>query len=173
MKPIVNTIKMLVENLVEILDTDIEHVDTTLASLNDLRAGIIKRDEKNLEALLAEIQDRQFAYVHNEKRREAIRNEIAGILAMPAERVNISEILEHIDEPVRTELLERKIALDRLIGRLKVEYASTVSLVSQCSRFNKKLLDGILTCRSKGATTYNAAGSAKSCGGNGLLNMQF
>ena len=49
-------IEELIEELLALLDADAAGLETTLSHLNNLRAGVIKRNEASLEQLLETIK---------------------------------------------------------------------------------------------------------------------
>lgn len=81
--------------------------------------------------------------------------------------------MEHVSEEMRPKVAQRKAVLEQLIGKLKTEYAATALLLSECSRFNRLLLDSIFGSRGKGAMMYNASGQTQQHNGGGFITMQF
>jgi hypothetical protein len=147
------------EDLLGILELDIERIERTIHNLNNLRGLVVKRDEKELGRLLETIQSESQVYANNERQRNRIRREMAGLIGCSQEKMNLSILKEHLRQP---ELIEQvgiaQQKLKNLAMRLKREYFSTVALLSDCARINAALLKCIFG-RSRGnLICYNSAG---------------
>lgn len=166
-------IEELIEELLSLLDADAVRLEITLRYLNDLRAGVIKRDEAAMAQLLETVKAEQNDRDALEDKRTALRRIAAAAFGCTADEVNLSRIMEYVMPPLRQQVAQRQQRLARLVEKLKTEYTATAMLLNECSRFNRMLLDSIIGSRCKGVATYNASGQMKRPNGSGFVAMQF
>jgi hypothetical protein len=168
-----SSIEELIEELLALLDADAVRLETTLGHLNNLRAGVIKRDEAAMEQLLETVKADQDGRDAIENKRNALRHIAAAAFGCSAEEVNLSRIMEQLPPLPRQKVAHRQQILTRLVEKLKTEYMATAILLNECSRFNRMLLDSIVGSRCKGVATYNASGQMKRLNGSSFVAMQF
>jgi hypothetical protein len=169
-----NVIVELVEELLVVLDADAASLETTLEHLNNLRAAVIRRNETSLEQLLETIKSQKDDRDALENKRNNLRHILAEKIGCLPEQVNLSRIMENLTPVMRQKLKQRQQTLMRLVEKLKTEYTATAILLSECSRFNRVLLDSIIGSRcNSNITTYNASGQMKRPNGSGFVAMQF
>ena len=153
---------MVIENkideLLECLDVDIKHLQTNLSRLNELRALVIKRDDEQLMGLLNEIQMESDSYREHEIKRQTIRGTLANILRCRIEKVTLSNLASMLSEERREYVNSKKTQIKSLVESFKSEYASTIILVSECSRFNKMLIKSIFQPAKTNSVYYNPQG---------------
>jgi hypothetical protein len=166
-------IEELIEELLALLDADVVSLETTLSHLNNLRAGLIKRNEAAMEQLLETIKAGQDDLKVIENKRSKLRHIAAAVFGCTAEEVNLSRIMEHLTPVLRQQVAQRQQTLTRLVEKLKTEYTATAMLLKECSRFNRMLLDSIVGSRCNGVATYNASGQMKRPDGSGFIAMQL
>jgi len=166
-------INELIEELLAILDADAEHLESALNHLNNLREGVIKRNEPALEQLLESIKGQQEGRETIESRRQELRRIAAARFGCRADQVNLSRFMQYLPEGMRQKITQRKATLEQLIAKLKTEYMGTAMLLSECTRFNRILIDSIMGSRCGAATVYNANGQAQRPSGSGFVTMQF
>ncbi len=159
--------------LLDVLDEDIRHVETTLVKLDTLRGLLIKRDDGALERLLEDIHKRGEEYAATERRRQDLRRDLATDLGWKEGDVTMTNLLTQVAGHLRSALAERQTRLKVLIARLKREHALTALLISDCGRFNRSLLQVFLGPFGKAGATYSPTGAAQRPAGMALLNMQF
>lgn len=150
-----------IDEMLKCLDVDIEHIQTNLSRLNELRAFVIKRDDKELMRLLNEIQMESDSYKEHELKRQMIRRKIANMLGCGMEKVTLSTLENMLDEEKRNIVSAKKGHLKSLVERFKSEYASTIILVSECSRFNKLLIKSIFEPAKTSSVYYNSKGTTR------------
>ena len=150
-----------IDELLECLDVDIEHLQTNLLRLNELRALVIKRDDKELLKLLNDIQMESDSYREHELKRQMIRRNLAGILMCGIEKVNLSNLALMLSEEKRKNVNTKKTQIKSLVESFKSEYASTIILVSECSRFNKMLIKSIFEPAKTNSVYYNPKGKVR------------
>jgi hypothetical protein len=166
-------IEELIEELLALLDADVVRLETALSTLNNLRAGVIKRNEAALAQLLETIKAQQDDRDAIENKRSELQQIAAAAFGCTPEQVNLSRIMEQLPPLSRRKVAQRQQTLARLVGKLKTEYAATAVLLNECSRFNRMVLDSIVGSRCKGVATYNASGQLKRQNGSGFIAMQF
>lgn len=162
-----------VAELLDVLDRDIRHVETSLLRLDALRTLLIKRDDRALETLLANIHRQGEMHAATEQRREQLRRDLAADLGWPACELTLSGLMTRLAEPTRSHLAERQTRLKVLIAQLKREHTLTSVLIADCASFNRSLLRAFFGPACKTGTTYSPAGAPKHSTGMSLLNMQF
>ena len=159
--------------LLEVLDEDIRHVETTLVQLDTLRGLLIKRDDGALEQLLGEIHRQGETYAHTECRRRELRRSLAADLGCTEKDLTVSELLTRLAGQDRAALAERQMRLKVLIAQLKREHTLTSLLISDCAKFNRSLLRIFFGPAGKAGTTYSPTGAARHPTGTAVLNMQL
>jgi len=147
----------LVDELVGVLDDDIKHIKLTLERLDALRAAVVRRDEGGLKSLLDEIKAGEGSYGLVEKKRRAIRKEMADIFACGINEMNLSKLAGELAGEKRGLVVRTQEELRQLADKLRKEHMATSMLLKECSRFNKELLRGILGNGSE-TETYNNRG---------------
>ena len=159
--------------LLEVLDEDIRHVESTLLRLNALRSLLIKREDTALQKLLEEVHGQADAYQANERKREQLRQDLAADLGCAAGDLTLSKLAGAlVGHAVGVALADRQARLRSLTAQLKREYAQTVLLVRDCIRLNRSLLHVFLGSGG-GGTMYGATGAAKPEINGTLMSMTF
>lgn len=156
-----------------VLDRDIEHIQTSLQRLNELRSFVVKRDDVALAGLLASIKADLDDYAANEAKRLLIQKELAGVLGCEPEQVTLSRLEGILPKEKANQLKGRKEKLRSLAGELKKEYSSTAILLSDCMRFNKLLLRSIFKVGKAEGVMYSADGRAKQQAETVFVNLQL
>lgn len=159
--------------LLGVLDEDIQHIEATLLRLDLLRGLLIKRDDKALEKLLAEIQTQGETYVATESKRQELRQEMAMALGLQERDLTLSELVACVGREDGAALAQRQIRLKNLIARLQREHKATALLIADCAKFNRSLLRIFFGPAVKTGPTYSAAGVVRHPTGTAVLNMQL
>jgi len=149
-----------IEELLELLDEDIRHLETTLSTLDTLRSLIIKRDDSALTRLLDEIRAGVNARTASERRRQELRIELAQLLGCEVPKVTLSQLQVSLPECRRQAVALRQAKLQSLAQQMKREYTLTSTLVSDCARFNRSLMHMFFGLDVKQGLTYNSNGTA-------------
>ena len=167
LKMLANEIENYVDEMLDCLDVDIEHIRKNLSRLNEMRELVIKRDDVELRKLLDSIQGESDIYRENETRRLMLRKKIADSLGCGIENITLSKLANRLPENKRNRVIEKKEQLKSLVGNFKKEYAGTIVLVSECARFNKMLLRSIFNHGQTGSVYYGANGTVREHKENG------
>ncbi len=173
MKTITFEIESKVNELLDVLDVDIEHIQESLSRLNELRGLIVKRDERAMGELLESIQTESGVYVNSDSKRQSIRKELAGFLGFELKNMTLTALEDVLEGEKRVELSERKEKLKPLVEQLKKEHLRTSMLLSDCARFNSLLLRNILNPGNTETVTYSSNGVTKRYRDKSLMNLQF
>lgn len=162
-----------IDELLCILDKDAERLRVSLLRLDELRALLVKRDEKALARLLENIRMEIDGHKDLEDRRQLIRQELAIILKCDFSQVTLTRLASEVDGEKSERITSKKAELQSLATRLKEEHLRTMMLLSDCSRINSVLLNGILNFTRTGTVTYSNNGKAKRHSETAFVNMQF
>ncbi len=162
-----------VDALLEVLDEDIRHMESTLSRLDTLRTLIVKRDDVALEQLLHGLRHEAESRVAGVRRRESLREELAAELNVDRIAMTLSALQGVLSGPRRQAVADRQTRLKSLIAQLKREYALTSALVTDCARFNRSLMHMFFGLNAKGDTTYSATGAAKRRAEASLVNLHY
>ena len=173
MKTVQVEIEDKVDELLVCLDKDIEHLQKSLLSLDELRSLVIKRNDAALGRLLESIQAESDSYREHELKRQSIRKELAKSLGCSVKDVTLTKLKDSITEAKQARIIECKAKLKLLVEKLKKEYSSTAILLSECARFNNLLLKSIFNLGDTGAVYYNAMGATKRQNESAFVNMKF
>ena len=161
-----------IDPLIAVLENDIEHIDSTVEMLDQLRSMVIKRDDKSLNLLLEKARIKAQKYATVENRREMIRKELARIWGCETKEMTLTKMI-HILPPERSEQVRQaRNKLESLLARFKAEHLSTYMLLSECSRFNGEILSALLSGR-RDESTYNRQGSMKWQNKQSIVNLQL
>ena len=161
------------QELLNVLEKDIEHVEQTISRLDELRGFVIKRDEKNLARLLEEIRNEEQEYSSNEKRRCRMRDELAGLLNCTQKELTLTVLSRRMAEPEQSAIAEKQQKLKALLGSLQSRYVSTAELLSDCARINSHLLKTIFERSRPGLVCYDSSGATSREGGAAFMNMRL
>lgn len=162
-----------VEELLNVLIRDISHIEFASAKLNELRGFVIKRDEKGLGRLLEDIREEAKDYQANEQRRGLIRKELAELFGCKPNELTLSFLKNHIKGSARAAVAENQERLKTLVGHLRLEYASTAKLLSECARINSALLKIVFDRSRSGMVCYDSNGMTTRESGAAFMNMHL
>ncbi len=166
-------IEQKIERLLGILDEDIRYVQRALSLLDELRAGLVKRDYAALSGLLEEIRRQADAQRTRDSERRSMREEFGAALGWEVGEVTLSRLEGTAPPGKREELSRRKTQLQSLTEELKKEHLKTAMLLSDCARFNRELLMSILESGKVGPITYGSDGTVCGSAHSVLVSMQF
>ena len=161
------------DELLKVLDEDIQHLETTLSTLDTLRSLLIKHDDSSLNELLDDIRKHASAHATNERRRQELRTELAEVLACDAHKVTLSTLQASLPDDRRQAVADRQTKLKSLVQRLRREYSLTSQLVSDCARFNRSLVHAFFGLGNKRGLTYSPNGIATQMMDASLVSLQF
>jgi hypothetical protein len=133
-----------VERLMVVLDKDIQHIQDSLSTLEQLRSLLIKRDDAAMDKLLENIRADLDSYAANDLERRLVRKELASVLGFSIEQMTLSKLEAVLTGDERIQVADKKRKLTALISELRKEYLSTALLLSECARFNNLLFRSIL-----------------------------
>jgi hypothetical protein len=162
-----------VDALLDALDDDIRHAETSLALLDTLRSLLVKRDEAALNTLLNDLRKEAEVHADNERRREDLRRQIAAELQCDVGDVTLSLLTATLSGQRQMAVAERQTRLKALTADLKREYTLTAMLLADCARFNRSLMRVFFESDPKGNMTYGANGAAKHQPNVSLMNMHL
>jgi hypothetical protein len=162
-----------VDALLVCLEKDIEHLQVSLAQLNELRRLVIKRDDIALGQLLERIQAEENQYRSQERNRQSTRKELATALGCDPEQMTLSTLEAKLPERRKKQVAQTKTKLRSLIEDFKKEHMSIALLLSECARFNNLLLRSIFDLGKAEVVCYNANGATKRQTDMALVNLQL
>lgn len=162
-----------VDQLLDVLDADIVHLENSLVRLNELRGLVIKRDNDALGHLLATVQSELKPYSDNESRRKMLCKKLAALIGCEPNQITLSRLGIELANTKKSELDSRKSKLKLLTTRLKSEYAGTCLLLTDCTRFNRMLIKCIFEVCQVSPTTYSSSGAAQQQTNTVFMNVQF
>ena len=159
--------------LLDVLDEDHRHLESTLSRLETLRSLLIKRDDAALERLLSEIRQEAAAYQANERKRQQLRRDLAAELGCAVGDLTLSRLRGELTGPSRAAVVDRQARLRSLATQLKREYTLTALLVRDCSRFNQALVNALFGIGGRGGATYRPTGATFHPTGATLMSTQL
>ena len=166
-------IETKVDALLAVLDDDLQHSETTVAQLDTLRTLLIKRDDTALEQLLGELRAQGQVREGIEQRRQILRRELAEELGCDATSVTLSALQKVLSGTRRAAVVDRQQRLRSQIDLLEREYALTLALVADCTRFNRSLMRVFFGIEDDRKTTYSATGAARYQAGAGMMSFHL
>ena len=162
-----------VDELLAVLDRDIQHIEESLSSLNELRALVVKRDDMALGELLENIQRDSDSYKSNELKRQSVRKDLAALLGCGLEKMTLSQLEAELTGEKKSQVANKKTVLRSLTEQFKKEQRSTTLLLSDCARFNKVLLKSIFEFGKTGTITYDSTGLTERQTDKAFVNLRF
>ncbi len=162
-----------VNELLLVLQKDLEHIERSIHELDELRGLVIKRDDSGLSKLLEQIRSRSQEYAANQKLREELRRQIAGILDWPVGEVRLGRLQQEVSAEQKVYVGQVRERLGSMISRMQREHTRTVMLLCDLSRFNSMLLNTILETGRVCGVTYNARGGTSRSGDVAFMNLQL
>ena len=161
-----------IDPLIDVLERDIEHIDSTLGILDQLRGMVIKRDDKSLNLLLEKVRLKTVKYANVENRRQAIRKELARLWGCETKEMTLTRLIQILPPERSEQVRQTKERLEHLLSKFKAEHLSTFMLLSECSRFNEVMLSALLNGK-RDESTYNRQGSMKWQKNQSIVNLQL
>ena len=147
----------IIENLFVFLDDSISSTRQMLEKLTELRAAVIRRDEKSLQQISEQMPELSSGRDSMQQYQRQICDSFAGVLNCPPEKVTLSYISEFLKSAKKIEMKTKQQLLRELISRLSGERLGTELLLRECERLNRMVLDGIIG-RANQTCTYGSAG---------------
>jgi len=162
-----------VDELLDVLDEDIQHIQQSLLRLNELRSLVVKRNDADLGKLLETIQAQSDSYRNHESKRQSIRKELAAALGCDLEQMTLSRLEAVLPEGKKAQVAGRKAKLRSLTRELKREHLATAMLLADCARFNRQLLNSVFDLGKTEILYYGSDGSTERRDEAGFVNLQF
>jgi hypothetical protein len=160
------------EEVQAFLDVQTAYMRETLDRLDALRAAVIRRDENALEELSAQVQMESARKARYERATQMLRQKLSVVLNCPAEAVCVSRFCEHLPAETRQAVVSRQSMLQGLVRRLNKELCATDSLLRECARFNRVLLNSLFGNNQQTAT-YDSRGVSRWTLQGSLMNMRL
>ncbi|MGD2094929.1 MAG: hypothetical protein PVH77_07990 [Phycisphaerales bacterium] len=174
MKSTVTTeIEDKIDELLACLDKDSQYMQKNISQLNKLRSLVIKRDDAGLGRLLEIIKTESNNYQKHESERHKIREKLANAFGCNAKQITLSALETTVPKEKKNQIKITKEKLMSLIIELKKEYLSTTLLLSECTRFNNKLLKSIFDFGKNEMVYYNSNGATKRQTDTAFVNLQL
>jgi len=167
-------IAVLTEKFLEVIDSDITHLEMAKSAMDHLKASVIKRNEEQLKKILAIVQTALDAYANVEKQREVIRIELAKCMNCDLDQMTMDKLKEYISLDQAQEVTKKQEILRTLVQDIKKDHMLTVMLLQECTRLNNKMLAGILGDRKE--LTYNSNGHGRwknVTASSSLVNLKY
>ena len=165
---------ILTEKFLEVVDSDITHLEMVKSALDHLKASVIKRDEEQLKKIFAIVQNALTAYSNVEKQREVIRVELAKCMKCKLSDMTMTKLKDYVSDEQAQRITEKQAVLRGLIEEIKKEHTLTVMFLQECTRLNNKMLAGILGDRKE--LTYNSNGHGRwknVTASSSLVNLKY
>jgi hypothetical protein len=173
MIPLGDTLYNRVEDLLDVLSQDIQHIEQSLVYLDSLRSMLIKRDEPGLNALLHRIRTETDTQTGLEIERQRIRQELAQLLNLDFAALTLSRLASLLPEALGQRVSYKRKRLRKLVEQLSQEHLSTAWLLKDFQRFNQALFHAIFNNGRNTTLTYGANGLKQRHAHHNLMNMQF
>ncbi len=169
-----DVIAILTDKFLEVIDSDITHLEMTKSALDSLKASVIKRDEEQLKKILAIVENALSAYSNVENQREVIRRELAKCIKCELDDMTMTKLKDYVSPEQAQRVTQKQNVLRSLVEDIKKEHMVTVMFLQECTRLNNKMLAGILG--DKKEFTYNSNGHGhwrNVTTSSSLVNLRF
>ncbi len=167
-------IAMLTDKFLEVIDSDITHLEMAKSAMDHLKASVIKRDEEQLKKILAIVENALAAYSNVENQREVIRRELAKCMKCKLDEMTMTKLKDYVSLEQAKEVARKQNILKSLVQDIKENHMVTVMFLQECTRLNDKMLAGILGDRKE--LTYNSNGHGRwknVTASSSLVNLRF
>ncbi len=145
------------EQLTEVLDEQIQHLDRRRVQLKTLADTIVERDDRALETLLEEVERALDKQAELDRQLDLVRTRIANALLQPPDGLTLGAIVESMAEPARSRLAGRRRQLIEAVDAFSRQHLHTSVLLMESARLNRLMLEAVFP-DSRGVTTYDPAG---------------
>ncbi len=157
--------------LVALLDREIEVLNLRGEQLEALGPVMLRRDDRGMERLLADIERTQREGTDLDARIAATRRRACDALGASGPDARVGEIAELAREPFRSQLLHRRERILALAAGLQQRNFRTALTLFECARINRLLLRTLLPPE-RSVTTYGAAGANTWCDRTGAFDAE-
>ncbi|OHB75268.1 MAG: hypothetical protein A2Z25_20550 [Planctomycetes bacterium RBG_16_55_9] len=162
-----------VDALLTCLDKDVQHLQEGLVQLDELRRWVIKRDDAALGRLLEKLQMKVNDYRRHERDRQSIRQDLATALGCDLGQVTLSALETSLPKARKDQVAEKKNKIKSLIEAFRREHLKTALLLSECVRFNNRLLRSLFDMGKVEDFGYDSNGAARRHANTALVNLQL
>ncbi len=162
-----------VRKLLVILTTDAEYTEQSIIWLSEMRAMVLRRDEKGLNDLFERIRQHSEVYAQSKNQREQLRREISIMLDCQEADVRLSRLEKLTSAGLSLEISALRERLQASVAKLQKEHMATASQMSELARFNRVLLNTILESGKTAEVTYSSSGTKKRQGNNTFVNLRL
>jgi hypothetical protein len=152
-----NLFDRLTEELFAFLDDSILSTRQMLEKLTELRAAVIRRDEKSLQWMAEQMPQLTTHRDSMQQRQRQISESFAGPVNCEPGKISLSYLARFLEIPMRNELKTKQKLLAELIGQLSREHLGTELLLRECERLNRMVLDSLVG-RGNQTCIYGSAG---------------
>ena len=168
-----SAVKTKIDELVDVLDGDIRHLETALSYLDALRGLLIKRDDAALRELLGQVARHADDRGAGDRRRETLIAGLGSTLGCGADGLTLSALQAALPVENRGDLIDRQRRLKALLSELKREYRLTAILVSDCAKFNRALMRTFFKVDGVDTLTYSPSGTVRHRTNAGLMRSGY
>ena len=129
-----------IEEMLNVLARDKQHIEYAVSKLNDLRGFVIKRDEQGLVQLLGEIREETMDYQANEDRRGVIQKELAGLFGCQPRELTLSVLKKRVSGTAGAAIGESQEKLRKMVNTRKTEMDDVANiLIARLAQFHSTL----------------------------------
>jgi hypothetical protein len=171
MRPDLPDIRRFSDELHHVLDEEIRLLHERTRQFDELYDAILHRHNERMETLLGEMTATQQEQAKVDTSLDALRQLFAKSLRCRPAEIKLSELADHVDHP--DGVLHKREQIILLSEALKKKHLRTAVLLTECSRINRALLDGLLPENEPSLTTYGHEGSNPWRANTGLVDAEF
>ena len=164
-------VEPLVNELLQVLDTEIELLDLRCGQFSRLTQASIERDDQVLHDLLEEIEATQQDQQETDMRLQALRQTLATALGLTEKKLRLAWLIRQMPPEQASAIQHRRRQIIVLTDRIKRQHMETALVVSECARVNRLLLENLFP-QAQTVTTYGARGESSRSQGSGLLDLE-
>jgi flagellar biosynthesis/type III secretory pathway chaperone len=162
----------LVGDLTDMLDREIDLLGTKTRLMDALGQAVVRRDDRTVEQLMADIERIQSDQDAADSRLTALRRTLARQLGMEQDAPRLREVLDQLPADQAALLEQRREHILVLGEQLRRGHLKLAMLLSECARINRMMLAAV-SAGSEPVTTYDAEGAACNPAGPGLLDQEL
>jgi hypothetical protein len=154
----VKKIEPLVKELLAVLDDDICYINMSIQRLGQLKAAVIRRNEKELRETMELLENGRSEYEKVEQRRARIRENLAKIFHCDEENLTLTRLAKELSGSLGKQVKSKQTELQQLVSKMKREHTGAIMLLRECAKFNSMLIRTIFG--DKKNVTYSSDGSS-------------
>jgi hypothetical protein len=166
------TFESLVDDLLHLLDREHDILQLRHEQMRALYDVILSNDDGRMETLLREMTRAQQDQAALDEELDTLRSVLARLLELPTEELRLGLLVQRLSGERRDALARKHNAIIEQARLLKVQHLDTALVLTEASRLNRMLLEGLLPQAGE-VRTYGSQGKHGWRDNTGLVDAEM